>query len=38
MFMPSEFYLGPKTFTSTCVDGLVSSKCVTMVGRCRLSQ
>jgi len=30
MFMPSEFYLGPKTFTSTCVDGLVSSKCVTM--------
>ena len=30
VFMPSEFYLGPKTFTSTCVDGLVSSKCVTM--------
>ena len=30
MFMPSEFYLGPKTFTSTCVDGMVFSKCDTM--------
>jgi len=29
MFMPEEFYLGPKTFVSACMDGSVSSKCVT---------
>ena len=29
MFMPEEFYLGPKTFVSACMDGGVSSKCVT---------
>ena len=29
MFMPEEFYLDPKTFVSACMDGAVSSKCVT---------
>ena len=29
MFMPAEFYLGPKTFSSACMDGAVTSKCVT---------
>merc|ERR1712216_1103768 len=29
MFMPEEFYLGPKTFVSACMDGSASSKCVT---------
>ena len=30
MFMPQEFYLGPKSFASACVEGVNTSKCVTM--------
>ena len=30
MFMPQEFYLGPKSFASACVEGVSTSKCVTM--------
>ena len=30
MFMPQEFYLGPKSFASACVEGMSTSKCVTM--------
>ena len=30
MFMPQEFYLGPKSFASACVEGVDTSKCVTM--------
>ena len=30
MFMPQEFYLGPKSFASACVEGVKTSKCVTM--------
>lgn len=29
IFMPQEFYLGGRTFAVACVDGVVSSKCVT---------
>ena len=29
MFIPEEFFLGPKTFVSACMDGAASSKCVT---------
>merc|ERR1719253_816965 len=28
MFMPQEFYLGPKSFASACVEGVNSTKCV----------